>query len=70
MTNKADAKAAFAQFADGLSHIAVLRRDAREHGLDLPEENQQQVADLRRLLREAGLSQEAIDATPGLERPN
>lgn len=51
----------------GLNMIAEGRREAREAGLELPEDIREQVLSLRRTLHDAGLPWETIDATPGLE---
>jgi hypothetical protein len=66
-TNKADAKGLIAALADSLSGIAAARQEARKQGLQMPEDIRQHILRTRRLLREAGLSDKQIDATPGLE---
>jgi len=50
-----------------LAEFAHTRRDFEEHGVRLPDDLRQPIVDMRQKLREAGLPQEVIDATPGLE---
>jgi hypothetical protein len=45
------------------------RNEALQHGLELPEDVRQHILTLRLRLRDAGLSDEQINATPGLELP-
>jgi hypothetical protein len=65
--SKADADALRAQLAESLNSIAASRQEARKLGLEIPENLRQMIYNLRQQFREAGMSQNAIDATPGLE---
>ncbi len=50
-----------------LAQFAHTRREFEEHGLRLPDDLKQPIVAMRQKLREAGLPQQVIDATPGLE---
>jgi hypothetical protein len=50
-----------------LAEFARIRREFEEHGSRLPDDLKQPIVAMRQKLREAGLPQEVIDATPGLE---
>ncbi len=50
-----------------LDQFAHTRREFEEHGLRLPDDLKQPIVAMRQKLREAGLPQQVIDATPGLE---
>ncbi len=70
--NKADEKARAARLFDnvavGLQQIATTRQHLRDNGSGpMPEHLKQMLNRTRKMLRDAGLPQEVIDKTPGLE---
>ena len=68
--NLADAKARLALLHEQLGELARWRQEARELGREIPPRIRELIVTTRRLLREAGLSQEMIDTTPGLQIPD
>lgn len=65
----AEAKARLALMQEQLRVVAAIRQEARESGLEIPEDVRQMILNTRQMLREAGLPEEMIDETPGLEAP-
>ena len=55
MGNKADAKARFALLHEQLGEMAQMRQEAREDGLEMPEDIREIIVRTRRMLRVAGL---------------
>jgi hypothetical protein len=49
--------------------IAAARKQAQEAGQPMPDELRREVYAMREMLRERGLPEKLIDATPGLEPP-
>jgi hypothetical protein len=65
----AEAKARLALMQEQLRIVAAIRQEARESGSEMPEEVREMIVNTRRMLRDAGFSEEMIDETPGLEMP-
>ncbi|TAM63540.1 hypothetical protein [Mycobacterium sp.] len=63
----AEAKAQFDLLAEQLSNIAAMRRQLDDS--EMPEDVRQMILGLRQTLCEAGLPEEMIDETAGLELP-
>ncbi len=71
MTNPlsaADANALWARLADSLSDVAAVRRATGD--AHMPDGVRQHILAMRRQLRAAGIPDEQIDTTPGLEPPD
>jgi hypothetical protein len=59
----------FERLKANIADIAAVRNEAREHGLEMPEDIRRLLLSFRAQLRGAGVSNERINATPGLELP-
>jgi hypothetical protein len=64
---RAEAAADFARLRGHFDELAAMRRQLGK--AEMPEDLRQTILGFRQTLREAGLTHEMIDATPGLELP-
>ena len=67
--DQAQAEALWATLRDSLASAAEARRQARELGMPMPDDVLQELLNTRAMLRDAGLSEDQINATPGMELP-
>jgi len=56
--------------AASFEQIAAARRQAQEAGQPIPDDLRREIYTMREMLRENGLPEAEIDATPGLEPPD
>ncbi|MBV8346015.1 MAG: hypothetical protein JOZ49_00310 [Mycolicibacterium sp.] len=67
---KTETTALLDTLAASFEQIAAARKQAQEAGQPIPDDLRREIYTMREMLRENGLPEAEIDATPGLEPPD